>query len=51
MSVTVEVVNEGADEYWVDDLAITLAVPPHVAELLTFHGALVPRVPSSSAAD
>ena len=38
ISVAVELVNEGDDDYWVDDLAITLAVPPHVAELMTFHG-------------
>ena len=38
MSVAVELVNDGDDDYWVDDLTITLAVPPHVAELITFHG-------------
>ena len=38
ISVAVELINEGDDDYWVDDLAVTLAVPPHVSELLTFHG-------------
>jgi alpha-galactosidase len=31
-------VNEGGDDYWLDDLAIALALPPHVSELLTFRG-------------
>jgi alpha-galactosidase len=38
ISVGAELVNEGDDDYWVDDLAITLALPAHVAELVTFHG-------------
>ena len=28
MHLTAELVNEGDDDYWVDDLAITLALPP-----------------------
>jgi alpha-galactosidase len=36
--IDAELVNDGADEYWLDDLTITLALPPQVAELLTFHG-------------
>jgi alpha-galactosidase len=36
--IAVELVNAGDDEYWLDDLTVTLALPPHVAELLTFHG-------------
>ena len=30
--------NDGVDDYWVDDLAVTLALPAHVGELMTFHG-------------
>jgi alpha-galactosidase len=36
--IDAELVNDGSDDYWLDDLAITLALPPHVAELLTFYG-------------
>jgi alpha-galactosidase len=38
VGVVAELVNEGDDDYWIDDLAITLALPAHVAELMTFHG-------------
>jgi alpha-galactosidase len=38
MCVSAELTNDGVDEYWVDDLAITLALPAHVGELETFHG-------------
>ena len=36
--IVAELANDGDDDYWVDDLAITLALPAHVAELMTFHG-------------
>jgi alpha-galactosidase len=38
LRVSAEVVNAGADDYWVDDLTLTLALAPHAGELLTFHG-------------
>jgi alpha-galactosidase len=38
LCISTTLTNEGADDYWVDDLTITLALPAHVGELMTFHG-------------
>lgn len=36
--VALTLTNNGDDDYWLDDLAITLALPAHATELMTFHG-------------
>lgn len=38
ISIALTLTNDGPEDYWLDDLAVTLAVPPHANELLTFHG-------------
>ncbi len=38
MCVIATLTNDGVDDYWVDDLAVTLALPGHVGDLMTFHG-------------
>ena len=38
LAIVLTLTNTGGDDYSLDDLSITLAIPPHAAELLTFHG-------------
>ena len=38
LRIVLVLTNTGDDDYWLDDLAVTLALPAHAAELLTFHG-------------
>jgi len=38
IEVVITLVNEGADDYWLDDVSVALALPAHAGELMTFHG-------------
>ncbi len=38
IEVVITLVNDGADEYSLDDVSVALALPAHASELMTFHG-------------